>query len=193
MPESLENNNDNANIEGSAVETNINKELQRQIEGLLFIAGEPMALSELIKLLEKTEEEVKKAIDYLKEDYLNNQRGLTLVENENSYQLTTHPDVSEIIAKYIKEILKEDLSPASLETLAIIAYKGPLNRMDIDNIRGVNSSFILRSLLIRGLVDRELDPHRGNAYTYRPSFDLIRKLGLEKLEDLPDYEKYRTL
>lgn len=192
MPDNIENNN-NANVENSAAESNINKELQKQIEGLLFVAGEPMALTELVKLLEKTEEEVREAINSLKEDYRNNQRGLTLVENENHYQLTTHSDVSEIIAKYIKEILKEDLSPASLETLAIIAYRGPLNRADIDNIRGVNSSFILRSLLIRGLVSRELNPHQGNAYSYRPSFDLIRKLGLEKLEDLPDYEKYKTL
>lgn len=179
MPDNIGNNN--------------NKELQKKIEGLLFVAGEPMALTELVKLLEKTEEEVREAINSLKEDYHNHQRGLTLVENENNYQLTTHSDVSEIIAKYIKGILKEDLSPASLETLAIIAYKSPLNRADIDNIRGVNSSFILRSLLVRGLVDRELDPHRGHAYSYRPSFDLIRKLGLEKLEDLPDYGKYKTL
>jgi len=187
MPDNIENNNN------AAPESNISQELQKRIEGLLFVAGEPMALTELTRLLGETEEEVKKAINSLKEDYHNHQRGLTLVENENNYQLTTHPDVSEIIAKYIKEILKEDLSPASLETLAIIAYKGPLNRADIDNIRGVNSSFILRSLLIRGLVNRELDPHRGNAYSYRSSFDLIRKLGLEKLEDLPDYEKYKAL
>lgn len=193
MPDNIENNSVNVNEEIPTLESNITKELQKQIEGLLFIAGEPMALTELVRILEKGEEEVKESIKSLKEDYQQNQRGLTLVENENSYQLTTHPEVSEIIAKYIKEVLKEDLSPASLETLAIIAYKGPLNRMEIDNIRGVNSSFILRSLSIRGLVNRELDPHRGNAYSYRASFDLIRKLGLEKLEELPDYEKYKTL
>ena len=193
MPDNIENNSVNINEETPILESNINKELQKQIEGLLFIAGEPMALTELLKLLGKGEEEVKEAIISLREDCQQNQRGLTLVENENSYQLTTHPEVSGIIAKYIREVLKEDLSPASLETLAIIAYKGPLNRMEIDNIRGVNSSFILRSLSIRGLVSRELDPHRGNAYSYRASFDLIRKLGLEKLEELPDYKKYKTL
>ncbi len=181
------------NINATGIELNPRQELAKRIEGLLFIAGEPMALTELMKILDTKEEEIREAINYLKDGYGANQRGLTLVENENNYQLTTHPDVSETIAKYIKEILKEDLSPASLETLAIIAYKGPLNRADIDNIRGVNSSFILRSLLIRGLINRELDPHRGNAYSYRASFDLIHKLGLEKLEDLPDYEKYKTL
>jgi segregation and condensation protein B len=90
-------------------------------------------------------------------------------------------------------VLKEDLSPASLETLAIVAYKGPINRIEIDNIRGVNSSFILRSLLIRGLIDRQIDAHRANAYSYKPSFDLIRKLGIDSLEQLPDYEKFKTL
>lgn len=168
-------------------------ELKQQIESLLFVSGEPMSLANLTKLLGKTEEEVKEAIVALKSDYINNHRGLIIVENENSYQLTTHPASAEVIADYLKEVLKEELSGASLETLAIIAYKGPINRAEIDNIRGVNSSFILRSLLIRGLINRGLDPHRANAYIYRASFDVIRKLGLEGLEQLPDYEKYRTL
>jgi len=167
--------------------------LPKQIESILFISGEPIDLAELAKLLEKNEEEIKEAIVALKNDYAANPRGLIIIDNENNYQLTTSPETSEIIAKYLKEVLKEELTPASLETLAIVVYKGPLNRADIDNIRGVNSSFILRSLLIRGLISREFDPHRPNAYIYWASFDLIRKLGLEQLEQLPDYEKYHSL
>src|SRR5574344_1168959 len=129
-------------------------ELKKYIESLLFISGEPMDLKNIVKVLEANEEEVKNAVESLRSDFSAQNRGLTIVENMGSYQLTTSPASSEIISKYIKDSLKEDLTPASLETLAIISYKGPLTRPEIDNIRGVNSSFIIRNLLIRGLIER---------------------------------------
>lgn len=168
-------------------------ELKQKIEALLFISGEPISIEELGKILETPQEELILAINSLKEDCLNQKRGLVVIENDGMYQLTTNQIVSAIIEKYLKETLKEDLTPASLETLAIIAYKGPINRLEIDNIRGVNSTFILRNLLIRGLIDRRIDPRRANAYIYKPSFDLMRTLGIEKLEQLPDFEKFHTL
>jgi len=167
--------------------------LKKYIESLLFISGEPLSIKMLAQILEEKEEEIKNALESLKKDYLTQNRGLTLIENENFYQLTTHPSSSSVVSKYLKEVLKEELTPASLETLAIVAYKGPISRPEIDNIRGVNSSFILRSLLIRGLLNREADPKRPNTYLYRPSFELIRKLGLESVEQLPDYEKFHSL
>jgi segregation and condensation protein B len=115
------------------------------------------------------------------------------IESLDSYQLTTSPTSSDIISKYLKETLREDLTPASLETLAIISYKGPMTRPEIDNIRGVNSSFIIRNLLIRGLVERDLDVKKANAYVYKISFDLLRKLGLEKIEQLPGFQEYNSL
>ena len=85
------------------------------------------------------------------------------------------------------------LTPASLETLAIIAYLGPCNRALIEYVRGVNSTFILRSLMIRGLVERKPDPKRMNTFLYQVSFDFLRHMGLTRQGDLPDYEKYRKL
>jgi segregation and condensation protein B len=77
--------------------------------------------------------------------------------------------------------------------LSIISYAGPITRADIEYIRGVNSSFTVRSLLMRGLIEREVDPKRANAYIYSASFDLLRHLGLSNNEDLPEYQKYKDL
>jgi len=97
------------------------------------------------------------------------------------------------LENFIKEEFKENLSPASLETLSIIVYLGPLSRAEIDYYRGVNSSFILRSLLIRGLIERYSDPKRANVYLYVSSFDLLKYLGVSKKEDLPDYGKFKEM
>jgi len=168
-------------------------DLKKHIESLLFISGEPMSLKNLIKVLEVNEEEIKIAIESLKSDFSGQNRGLIIVENSDLYQLTTSPASSDIISKYLKAALKEDLTPASLETLAIISYKGPMTRPEIDNIRGVNSSFIIRNLLIRGLIERDLDVKKANAYVYKISFDLLHKLGLEKIEQLPSFQEYNSL
>ena len=109
--------------------------IKKHIESLLFISGEPMSLKNLSKILDTKEEEVRVAIESLKSDFSSQNRGLTIIENANSFQLTTSPNSSEIISQYLKETLKEDLTPASLETLAIISYKGPMTRPEIDNIR----------------------------------------------------------
>ena len=106
-------------------------------------------------------------------------------------------EVAVLISKLLEEITKQEfteaLTPASLETLSIVMYSGPISRADIEYIRGVNSSFTLRALLMRGLAERETDPKRGNAYLYKASFELLRHLGLSKNEDLPDYPKYKDL
>ena len=78
-----------------------------------------------------------------------------------------------------------------METLAIVAYSGPVPRAEIDFIRGVNSSFTLRNLLISGLVEREINPKDRRTFIYKPSMDFLRFLGLGKLEDLPEYGEFR--
>lgn len=168
-------------------------ELNRKIEAILFIVGEPIELKKIADLLETSEEEIKKAILEIENDYQENKRGLMIANFDNKIQLTTASDLSEIIEKFLQKVLKEDLTPATVETLSIIAYKGPITRAEIDNIRGVNSSYILRNLLIRGLIDREIDIHKANTFIYRISFDFLRKMGLSKIEDLPEYEKYHNL
>ncbi|MGB9848161.1 MAG: SMC-Scp complex subunit ScpB [Minisyncoccia bacterium] len=168
-------------------------EIEKQIEALLFISGEPIELSKISEIIEVDLNQVSEAVENLKNDYLTNNRGLMILLFDGKVQLTTSADTSKTIEKFLQKTLKEDLTPAALETLAIIAYKGPITRAEIDNIRGVNSSYIIRNLLIRGLIEKEVDPHRSNAFIYKISFDFLRKMGLSKIEDLPEYDKFHNL
>jgi len=119
------------------------------------------------------------------------ERGLTLVSSKDSIQLVTKPKFGELLKEIANEDLDSNLSPASMETLSIIAYLGPCRRSFVDHIRGVNSSFILRSLIVRGLVERGTDEKKANVYTYQVTFAFLRHIGVDNIKELPDYDKYR--
>ena len=91
-----------------------------------------------------------------------------------------------------KEELSKDLGKAGLETLSIIIYQGPISRAEIDYIRGVNSQFILRNLLIKGLIDRVDNPTDQRSFLYKPSLELFSFLGISKIEDIPDFESVKA-
>ena len=162
------------------------------LESILFSIGEPISIEKLAKTLEKNKSLVEKTIEDLKNDYEKENRGLRIIKKGERIQLVSSPEHNRYIEKLIKNELQEDLTSASLETLAIIAYKGPTTRAGIEEIRGVNSSFILRNLLIRGLVERKGHPEDARAYIYEVSFDFLRKLGLNSIKELPEYDKLRT-
>lgn len=164
-----------------------------KLEALLFIYGEPLEVKKLAKMLDAKQEEVESGLTLLEEELKRSERGLMLVQDKGRIQLVTKPEFSKLVEDITKEEFTEDLTPATLETLSIIAYAGPINRADLEYIRGVNSSFILRNLLMRGLVEREPDPKRMNAFVYTTSFELLKKLGLAKNNQLPDYQKYNDL
>ena len=165
-----------------------------ELEALLFHYGEPIAIKKIAKFLKIKEDECEELLggleQKLKEDP---DRGLMLLRQGERSQLAAKPEFKSVNENLIREEFREELSPASLETLSIIAYVGPIPRSMIDYVRGVNSSFILRSLLMRGLVKREPDPKRKNAYEYRVSFDFLGHIGLSKQEELPEYEKYKDI
>ena len=163
------------------------------LEALLFIHGEPLTESKIEKILELKPGEAEGLLEELGGKLENEERGLYMVSNAGKFQLSTKPAFGSILEKFVKDELSGDLTPASLEALAIIAYLGPISRSRLEYLRGVNSVFTLRSLLLRGLIDRESDPKRSNAFLYRPSVQLVRHLGLSKVEALPDYEKLRTV
>lgn len=163
------------------------------IEALLFVYGEPMEIKRIKKILNVSEETVREAANILKEEYAAEKRGLILIENADRLQLATKPEISVFLEDFVKEEFKEELTPASLESLSLIAYLGPLSRARLDYFRGVNSSFILRNLLLRGLIERYPDPQKGNVYLYQASFDLLKYLGISKIGDLPEYHKYKKL
>lgn len=160
--------------------------LSKNIEAILFYKAEPLSLKKLCNILELKEQEVKQGIQELEKDLKN--RGIALVEHENEYTLTTSSETSSIIEKVRKDELNRDLGKAGIETLSIIIYQGPVSRADIDYIRGVNSQFIVRNLLMRGLIEKVENTKDARSYLYKPSLQLISHLGLSKLNDMPEYE-----
>lgn len=164
-----------------------------QLEALLFIYGEPLSIAKIAEILAVKHEEVIVVAKELEASLNSSERGLMIITLGDKIQLATRPEFSSMLETVIKSELKEALTPASLETLSIIAYSGPIARAEIDYIRGVNSSYTLRALSLRGLIDRANDPKRGNAYVYTPSFDLLKHIGVDKVESLPEYEKFRSL
>jgi segregation and condensation protein B len=102
--------------------------------------------------------------------------------------MATKPENAAHVEAFTKSALTESLSKAALEVLAIIAYRAPVTRAEIDAIRGVNCSFTLRNLLLRGLIEREGNPDDSRGYIYRPAFRFLEVLGLSKTSELPDFE-----
>ncbi len=163
--------------------------LESQIEAILFFKGESVTLSYLEKTLEKSTEEIATALAEFKKSLEG--RGLVLVQNGEEISLGTSPDASPIIEKITKDELTRDLGKAGLETLSIVLYKGPVSRREIDYIRGVNSQFILRNLLIRGLVEKTPSPSDQRTFLYAPTIDLIKFMGITSADALPEYESMR--
>ncbi len=165
----------------------MNLSTDKAIEALLFWKGEGMTLPELCRALKLSSTEVKKALAVLKEKLAG--RGVTLIQNEDEITLATVPEVHELIERMRKEELSRDLGKAALETLSIVLYKGKVSRRDIDYIRGVNSTAILRSLLIRGLIERKQSESDERIFLYHPTMELVSLLGITSVEELPEFEK----
>lgn len=163
--------------------------LESQIEALLFWKAETLSIKKIANILNKDIEDIKKAIQILKESLKG--RGITLIEWEDDITLGTAKEVSELIETLNKEELSKDLGKAGLETLSIILYQGPISRVDIDYIRGVNSQFIIRNLLIRGLIEKVDNPLDQRSFLYKPSLELLAFLGISNVTDLPDFESVR--
>ncbi len=167
--------------------------LKATIEALLFIYGEPIKIKKLAQIANTDEDTVSRVLEELRLSLEAEERGLKLMLYEGEATLTTKPELGSLLQNVIKEELDAELTPASLEALTIIAYLGPCSRPEIDYVRGVNSSIILRSLIVRGLVTRKPDPDNGDNYLYQVSGDLLRHIGLASPKELPKYDKYHEL
>jgi segregation and condensation protein B len=157
------------------------------VESLLFTNGEPLSVSRIAKLLESSETEIEAALTVLGERYLDPLSGLMLVRHGKSVEIATRAENAGPVEELIRTDREENLGKATLEVLAIVAYRGPVTRAKIDAIRGVNCSFALRTLLLRGLVDRHTNPLDNREYEYAPSFRLLELLGIGSLAELPGY------
>lgn len=175
--------------EENQVQINKNS-LEKQIEAVLFWKGEPISVKKLSQALEKTEEEIKEALTNLENNLLN--RGIVLMYKDDEVTLGTSKEVSNIIEKLTKDELMRDLGKAGLETLSIIIYQGPISRAEIDYIRGVQSNFIIRNLMIRGLIEKVPNPKDQRSFLYKPTFEMLSFMGVSKIEDMPNYTEARN-
>ena len=164
-------------------------DLISKIEAILFYLAEPVGVDFLAKTLDVSKKEVLSAVGELGLSLQS--RGIRMIYHNDEIVLTTAPEFSEIIEKIVKEERERDLGRAGIETLSIIAYKGPVSKKEIEYIRGVNSQWVLRSLLLRGLVEKKNSPSDERVLVYSITGDALRYLGLSHISDLPEYEEVR--
>ena len=162
--------------------------LTSKIESLLFIAGKPLTAKKIGELLNVQESEIAAALKELQAQYKETHRGVQLFSTGKQWQMGTFGENAAVVAQYVKEEFSGELTRPQLETLTVIAYRGPISKVELEIIRGISCGLILRNLLIRGLVDEEYDAKRKET-KYRISLEFVRHLGISSVEELPDYEK----
>ena len=165
------------------------EKIQSIIESILFINGEPIKKAKLVKILSEQAKikDIEEAIEALVKKYSNPESGLSLIKNDNEVQLVSNPENAQYVENLVKSELQDSLSSAALEVISIIAYRGPISSIEIEMIRGVNCSYTLRNLLLKGLIERNDNPRDGRGYVYSISFDFLKKLGVEDVKKLPEY------
>jgi len=159
------------------------------IEAVLFVTAEPVSLAQLVEATGRPQLEIEEGIRELEQRYQSLRSGLRIQKHEGKYQLTTTPELAPLIENYLGLEATARLSRAALETLAIIAYRQPITRPGIDAIRGVNSDGVLKSLLIKGLIQevgRADSP--GRPILYAVTSEFLQQFGLNSLDDLPPFE-----
>lgn len=162
--------------------------LSSRLEAVLFASGEALTKKRLMTLLEANETSLEDALNGL--SLVLENRGLALIQTADMVELRTSPQAADDIRKLRESELSRDLGKASLETMALILYKGGATRTDIDWVRGVNSGAAIRALLMRGLIERTDDPNDKRRAFYKPTVDALAHLGANTLEALPRYAEF---
>ena len=162
--------------------------LPAQVESLLFVADGPVSVAHLAEALEATPGQVEQALAELEAAYAG--RGLRLQRAGTRVQLITAPEAAPRVERFLGLEARTSLSQPALETLAIIVYRQPVTRPEIEAIRGVNSDSVLRTLLSVGLIEEVgRAPGVGRPILYGPTFEFLQHFGLQSLDQLPPLEK----
>lgn len=165
--------------------------LTRNIESLLLVATRPLTTRRLAEEIGVTVSEVETAVAELKERYNTDASGIQILQHASTVQFVTSPMSSKLVTEYLKEEQAGELTRPALETLTIVAYRGPISKLQLDTIRGVNCSLILRHLMVKGLVEAKAAKDKYQS-TYQVTGDFVRFLGLTDISQLPDYEQLHT-
>jgi segregation and condensation protein B len=162
-------------------------QVESLLESLLFVADEPVAVSQLAKVLEVGVKSIEEALEGLRAEY--SQRGLRIQRKGERVQIVTAPEAAPYIERFLGLQLSGKLSTAALETLAIIAYQQPVTRAQIEAVRGVNCDGVLRTLTSKGLIEEigRLE-QAGRPILYGTTFEFLQYFGLQDLAELPPLE-----
>lgn len=164
------------------------RNLNRELEAILFMQAKPVSFTKLAKWLETAAVDVQTAAKALAAQYQERNSGLQLTYTDSEVQLTTAGELHSLITKIVKDERTGELTKPSLETLAIIAYRCPITKAELEAIRGVNCSLILRNLLIRGLITETFDKTKGiEVYDITPEY--LQLLNASSVNDLPEYDR----
>lgn len=164
--------------------------LSSKLEAILFAAAKPFSIKRLAELTGASAEEVKEGIAHLVASLEEQESGLMLQEHGNDVELVSRPEAAELVRQVVAIEASGELTRPSLETLTILAYRGPMTRPELEQVRGVQSSLILRNLIMRGLVEEKEDARLGQP-TYAVTFEFLNALGLPSVDALPEYETLR--
>ncbi|MBI3115670.1 MAG: SMC-Scp complex subunit ScpB [Candidatus Kerfeldbacteria bacterium] len=165
--------------------------VRRNVESLLFAAAKPLSIKKLAGLADAPVEAVQQVLAELKSEYNRDEKGIQIQQHGQQVQMVTSPLAAKTVAAFLKDEQSGELTDPAIETLTIIAYRGPITKAELDHIRGVNCALILRHLMIKGLVEAEEDKE-ALVTRYHITFDFLRFLGLRSTEELPDYEQLRN-
>lgn len=157
-----------------------------KLESLLFVSNKPLELKALSKFSGASIEEVTNAIAQLIEARKNS--GVVLLTANNTYQFATNSENTETVTAFLNNDLREKLTDATVEVLAIIAYRQPVSKAEIEAIRGVNSQYSIRHLLMRGMIEKVPNPSDARGSLYQVTTEFLQHMGIHKIEDLPSFE-----
>jgi len=166
-------------------------ELKRLIESLLFISGRSLSVNKMAEILQQDRKEVTAAADNLMQEYDSAERGIRIQKAGQSYQMASHAQAAGVIKEFVKSEQSGELTKPSLETLTIIAYRGPITKAELEQIRGVNCSLIIRNLLIKGLVEAT-ESREKMTTVYNITLDFLKFLGLDTVTELPDFQRLNS-
>ncbi len=156
------------------------------LESILFVSSKPLSAAELAKLAGAPEGAVRQALSELFS--ARKESGIVLLESGSRYQLATNPENVGTVTRFLNAELREQLTDATVEVLGIVAYRQPISKTEIEAIRGVNSQYSLRQLLMRGLIEKVANPQDARSSYYQTTTEFLQHMGLRSVSELPDFQ-----
>ena len=174
-------------------EKNSEGTLKGRIEAILFVAGEPVSVRDLAKVLQIGEKELSRVLKEIKDEYDYENRGFLLKRFGSHVQLATRPLYSEDVVRLLQPVQQQSLSQAAMETLAVVAYKQPATRAEVEQVRGVKCDYSLQSLILKGLIEEAGRKDTiGRPILYRTTDQFLSHFGIQSLDELPPMPENET-